>query len=393
MEPMPFVNKSALIAFTKKLIQTPSLSGQEEQIAKCIVLEMEKVGFDEILMDEKHNVVGILEGTGQGRDLLFLAHSDHVEVGQMKDPYSGKELDGTIFGEKGRVIYGRGACDMKGALASMLYTVDTIKRSNIRLEGDVKVLVFTLEEQGIGEGLEYAVKNWNFSADMAISGEATDLKVYIGHRGSMQFKLTAKGRTCHASNPARGINAIFQMNTILTQLQQSYEMPTHPFLGDATFTVLDITAKPGGFTPIVPDRCEIILDRRYFPHETPEHLGDELWLVIKQLQEKDPDLEAEITLHKVSRPLLCSPEEEIVKTLQKVRQQVLGTPSKLGAWMFGIDIFAIEDAGIPCAGLGPGNELYAHSPQDHVPINDLVAATKIYAKTTVEVCASSLKSR
>jgi len=392
MDPMQFVNKSALIAFTKQLIQIPSLSGQEEQIATCIASEMKKVGFDQILMDDKHNVLGILDGTGQGRDLLFLAHSDHVDIGRMEEPYSGKELDGTIYGEKGRVIYGRGACDMKGALASMMYTVDAIKRSNIRLDGDVKLLVFTLEELGIGEGLEYAVKNWNLSADMAISGEATDLNVYIGHRGSMQFKLTAKGKTSHASNPARGINAIFQMNKILTHLQHSYEMPAHPFLGDATFTVLDITAEPGGFTPIVPDRCEIILDRRYYPHETPEHLEDELWLVIKQFQEKDPELEAEITLHKVSRPLLCSPEEEIVITLQKARQQVLGTPSKLGAWMFGIDIFAIEDVGIPCAGLGPGNELYAHSPQDHVPINDLIDATKIYVNAATEVCAANTKS-
>jgi succinyl-diaminopimelate desuccinylase len=392
MEPMQFVNKSALIAFTKQLIQIPSLSGQEEQIATCVASEMEKVGFDQIFMDEKHNVFGILEGAGQGRDLLFLAHSDHADVGRMEDPYSGKEQDGAIFGNKGRVIYGRGACDMKGALASMIHTVDAIKRSNIRLDGDVKVLIFTLEELGIGEGLEYAVKNWNLSADMAISGEATNLNVYIGHRGSMQFKLAAKGRTCHASNPARGINAIFQMNKILTQLQQSYEMPTHPFLGDATFTILDINAEPGGVTPIVPDRCEIILDRRYFPHETSEQLEEELQVIIKKLQEKEPEVEAEVTLYKVSRPLLCNPEEEIVKSLQKARQQVLGTPSKLGAWMFGIDIFAIEDVGIPCVGLGPGNELFAHSPQDHVPLSDLVAATKIYVKTATDVCAANTRS-
>jgi succinyl-diaminopimelate desuccinylase len=186
-------------------------------------------------------------------------------------------------------------------------------------------------------------------------------------------------------------NLEIQMNKVLTQLQTAYSMPTHPFLGDATFTVLDIKAEPGGTTPIVPDRCEVILDRRYFPDEPQDQLESELWTLIHQIQNTDPELDAEIMLHKDSRPLLCDPEEPIVKILQEARQQVLGTPSELGAWMFGIDIFAIEDAGIPCAGLGPGKELYAHSPQDHVAIKDLIAAVKIYALVTMAVCAPDTK--
>jgi acetylornithine deacetylase/succinyl-diaminopimelate desuccinylase-like protein len=248
------------------------------------------------------------------------------------------------------------------------------------------VLAFTREELGTGEGLASAVKNWNIDADMAVSGEATDLNVHIGHRGSMQFKIRAKGRTCHASNPSRGINAIFQMNEILNGLRATYEMPRHPFLGDATFTVLDIRAEPGGQTPIVPDRCEILLDRRYFTDETKESLERELRAVMQRLQHDHPDLEAEIELHKDSRPYLCAPEEEIVHVLQRARQAVLGAPSKLGAWKFGVDIFAVEDAGIPCAGIGPGKEIYAHTPHDHVAIDDLVAVSKIYAAAALDVC-------
>jgi acetylornithine deacetylase/succinyl-diaminopimelate desuccinylase-like protein len=126
----------------------------------------------------------------------------------MPDPFSGKEMDGAPFGEDGPVIYGRGACDMKGALAAMVYSVDAVKRSNAELDGNVYVLAFAREEQGEGEGLDYAVENWDLKADMAVSGEATGVDVYIGHRGSMQFKIVAKGRACHASNPSRGVNAI-----------------------------------------------------------------------------------------------------------------------------------------------------------------------------------------
>jgi succinyl-diaminopimelate desuccinylase len=348
--------------------------------------EMRNVGFDRVLTDDLHNVLGVLEGQGVGRDLLLLAHTDHVDVGQMRDPFSGKKIDGEPFGESGPVIYGRGACDMKGALASMVYAVEMVKRSNVELAGNVVVLAFTREEKGEGEGLDYAVENWDLNADMAISGEATGLDVYIGHRGSMQFKIVAKGRSCHASNPARGINAIDQMTKILDRLRSSYRMPSDPTLGHATFAVLGIRSHPGGETPIVPDRCEAIVDRRYFPGETRERLEEELVAVIEELKKEEPDLEAEVRIHKDSRPYVCDSEAEIVNVLQVARTKVLGERSALGHWMFGVDVFAVEDRGIPCAGMGPGKEVFAHTPEDHVSVSDLIHAAEIYAETMVEAC-------
>jgi succinyl-diaminopimelate desuccinylase len=306
----------------------------------------------------------------------------------MADPFSGKEIGGEPFGEKGPVIYGRGACDMKGALASMVYAVEAVKRSNVELAGNLYVLAFTQEEQGEGEGLDYAVEHWDLNADMAVSGEATGLHVYIGHRGSMQFKIVAKGRSCHASNPSRGVNAIDQMTKILERLRLSYRMPSHPTLGDATFAVLGIRSHPGGETPIVPDRCEALIDRRYFPEETREQLEAELVAVIDELREEEPDLEAEVHFHKDSRPYICDSEAEIVRVLQAAREKVLGEPSALGHWMFGVDVFAIEDRGIPCAGMGPGKEAFAHTPEDHVAVSDLVHASEIYGEAIIKACGT-----
>ena len=381
------IDTDALVDFTKRLIRIPSPSGEEASIAKVVVDEMTNVGFDRVLSDELHNVLGVVEGRGGGRDLLLLAHMDHADVGQMNDPFSGKEIDGAPLGEDGPVIYGRGACDMKGALASMVYAVESLKRSDVELTGNVYLLAFTREEQGEGEGLEYAVKNWDLKADMAVSGEATGLDIYIGHRGSMQFKIVAKGRSCHASNPSRGINAIYQMTKILERLRSSYRMPRHPTLGDATHAVLGIRSYPGGETPIVPDRCEAIVDRRYFPEETREQLEADFVAVIDELGKDVPDLEAEVRFHKDSRPYVCDSEAEIVHVLQASREKVLGKPSALGHWMFGVDVFAIEDRGIPCAGMGPGKEAFAHTPEDHVSVSDLIQAAEIYAATIMEACS------
>ncbi len=384
MKHLPNVDQKALMGFTKRLIRIPSPSGEEAAIARAVSDEMRRVGFDRVLTDELHNVLGVVEGRGGGRDLLLLAHTDHVDVGQMPDPFSGKEIDGEPFGESGPVIYGRGACDMKGALASMVYAVEMVKRSNVELAGNVVVLAFTREEKGEGEGLDYAVENWDLKADMAISGEATGLDVYIGHRGSMQFKIVAKGRSCHASNPSRGINAIDQMTKLLERMRSSYRMPSHPTLGDATFAVLGIRSHPAGETPIVPDRCEAIVDRRYFPGETREQLAADLVTLIEDLRKEIPDLEAEVHFHKDSRPYICDSEAEIVKVLQASREKVLVEPSALGHWMFGVDVFAIEDRGIPCAGMGPGKEAFAHTPEDHVAVSDLIKAAEIYAETIME---------
>lgn len=389
MSPLGSVNQDALIDFTKRLIRTPSPSGKEQAISKIVAEEMDKIGFDHVLVDDQSNVLGIFGEPSPGRDLLLLAHIDHAETGGMEDPFSGKEIDGALMGQAGRAIYGRGACDMKGALASMVYAVDALVRSGHRGPGRTMVLAFTREEWGTGEGLEYAVENWDIRADMAVSGEATNLDVYIGHRGSMQFKVTTRGRTSHASNPSRGINAIDQMNRFLNTLQTSYRMPSHPFLGDATFAVLDIRAEPGARTAVVPDLCEIILDRRYFPDEDRETLEGELRNLLRLARETNPELDATVELHKDSRPMLCDPDVEIVQILQRARKAVLGEPSKLGAWKFGIDVFVVEDRGIPCVGLGPGNEIFAHTPQDHVRIEDLVVASEIYARAAMEISSGS----
>jgi putative selenium metabolism hydrolase len=389
MRSVASVNQDALIDFTKRLIQTPSPSGEERAISKLVAEEMDEVGFDQVRVDDQFNVLGTFGESSPGRDLLLLAHIDHAEIGGMEDPFSGKEIDGATLGQEGRVIYGRGACDMKGALASMVYAVEALVRSNLRRSGRTTVLAFTREEWGTGEGLEYAVEKWDIRADMAVSGEATNLDVYIGHRGSMQFKVTTRGRTSHASNPARGINAIDQMNQFLNTLHASYRMPSHPFMGVATFAVLDIRAEPGARTAVVPDLCEIIVDRRYFPGEDQETLETEFRDLIRLARRTNPELEATVELHKDSRPMLCEPDLPIVQILQRSRHAVLGKPSELGAWKFGIDVFAVEDRGIPCVGLGPGNEIFAHTPQDHVRIDDLVAASEIYARAVMEASSYS----
>ena len=374
-----------LVDFAQRLIRTPSLSMEEEAVSRVVRSEMERLGYDEVRVDEMHNVVGVIRGKGDGPTLLFNGHIDHAGVGDMPEPFSGKEIDGTLFGHDGPVLYGRGAVDMKGAVAAMVHAGGMIRRMGAALAGDVLVTCAAREEMARGEGTKRLLAG-GLEADFAVSGEASGLKVYVGHRGKFEAKVVTKGITTHGGNPRGGVNAIFQMNRFFNALLNDYPLPEHDFLGAATVTVLDICASPGALTPIVPDRCEAIVDRRFLPEETEEGLLAGFRRLFRSIREKDPEFSAEIEPLKWFPAMFTDPNETIVRAMLRARQSVLGSAGETGAWYFGVDGTFISEAGIPCVGLGPGNEYLAHTPRDVVPVKHLADAAAIYAALILDLC-------
>jgi len=377
------IKEKELIAFTRKLLRIPSPSGQEKEIAGVAAAEMKAAGFERVRIDPLFNVTGVIKGKNPHFRLMLNGHLDHAEAGSMKDPYSGK-----IVERQGRkVIWGRGACDMKGAVAAMIFAGKAVRDSGVKLRNSAILTAVSLEEAGRGEGIKRLLGKEKIRADMAISGEATNLQINLGHRGKLEFDVLAKGRTTHGSTPSLGINAIFQMKKFIEKLETAYPLPVDPFFGPCTVTAIDISASPGRLTPIVPDRCNLVVDRRYLPSESAESVKRELEGLIGQVRTEDPRFEAEVTLAKNFPPYYCRPEEEVVKVLQEARRKVIGEEGKFGAWRFGVDGSFIHRAGIPCAGFGPGNEDLAHTPEDYIPVDDLIGAAKVYAQALVDACA------
>jgi acetylornithine deacetylase/succinyl-diaminopimelate desuccinylase-like protein len=179
------------------------------------------------------------------------------------------------------------------------------------------------------------------------------------------------------------------MNSLLNALQSVYALPKHDFLGQATVTVLDICASPGALTPIVPDRCEAIIDRRFLPEETETELIKGFEEIFRRLKVEDPEFEADVEPLKWFPAMFTDPNAPIVQAMVKARKEVLGDTGAIGAWYFGVDGTFINQAGIPCVGFGPGNEYLAHTPRDVVPVRHLVNAAKVYAKLIKNVCCQS----
>ncbi|UCD57723.1 MAG: M20/M25/M40 family metallo-hydrolase [Candidatus Hydrogenedentota bacterium] len=374
------IDKDGLVAFTQRLIRTASPSRQEAEVSAIYAEGLESLGFDEVSVDSMDNVTGTLKGDSPDIRVLFNGHLDHAEPGGMESPYSGEIIDGRPFGSNGPAIWGRGAVDMKGAIAAMAYAGKTIKDAGIRLEKSIAVTAVVREEEARGEGIRFLLEDSGIRADMSVSGEATGLDVCLGHRGKLEYTITTYGKTAHGAMPELGINAIYKMNDFISELRRSYRPPTHPVLGDCTYTVLECGAEPGRLTPITPDKCWIAFDRRYLPSESTDSVQEEIEAIFRTLQQHDPEFKATIVNDKDFPPFYCDEREEVVSLMRSARGTVLGKDKMPRSWRFGVDGTFIHAAGMPCVGLGPGIETFAHTPQDHVPIDQLAAACEIYAE-------------
>ena len=233
----------AMSRFLRDMIAIPSESCQEEQVIRRIKQEMEAVGFDRVEIDPMGNVLGWI---GSGKRLVaFDAHIDTVGVGDPiqweHDPYRGHE--------DGDLIFGRGASDQEGGMASMVYAGKIIKE--LGLAGDCTILMTGTVQEEDCDGLcwLYLIQESGIRPEFVVSTEPTSCTIARGQRGRMEIRVEAKGVSCHGSAPERGDNAIFKMGPILQELEQlHHRLGNDPFLGKGSLTVSE-------FFSTSPSRC------------------------------------------------------------------------------------------------------------------------------------------
>ena len=185
--------KDDLVKFTQELVRTPSVSSNEKDIAKIIENKMKELGYDEVIVDEAGNVIGILAGRHGGPTLLLNSHMDTVPTGDVKDwkknPYCGE-----IENDK---IYGVGTADCKGGLAAQIYSGVILRESLLPLDGNIIVAATVSEENGLSVGVRYLIdstlKELQMTPDYAILGEPTNLSLYYGHDGWIEMDIKVEG--------------------------------------------------------------------------------------------------------------------------------------------------------------------------------------------------------
>ncbi|SMP46506.1 M20 family metallopeptidase [Anoxynatronum buryatiense] len=384
--PRDYFTTEELVDLTQSLIRIPShkdTPGQERDIAHFIHHFLQQHHIESVLhpvIDERSNVIARVMGNGTGRSLMFNGHTDTVLPYNMTvDPYAAEIKNGCIFG--------RGAVDMKGALACFMMTLIMMRRSGFVPGGDV-IFTGVIGEEGKSEGTEYVVKS-DIRADAAVVGEPSDYEYAVGHRGLEWFDVIIRGKASHSGRPDKGVNAIEHAMTFIQRVKQDLypilKEKYDEYTGESVMNFGTITG--GTEQSTVADRCIIRLDRRYIPGETKDSVMAEYQEIIDRLQAEDNTFKAEIRVTPESLlelyhpPLITSVNEPIVSAVRESIRDVIHREPTITRGIGWSDAALLKTyANIPTVVFGPGDLSLAHTEEEHIAIDDLVNGVDIYAR-------------
>ncbi|MEA4883059.1 MAG: YgeY family selenium metabolism-linked hydrolase [Clostridia bacterium] len=370
-----------IVQFLRDLIRIPSTSGCEGAAMRRIVEEMQAVGLPDVEIDEIGNVVGRI-GDGDLK-VLYDSHIDTVGIGDISawphDPFEGKLENG--------IVYGRGASDNKAAIACMVYAARIMMDLDLGSGATLYVVGVPQEEDCDGWAIGEMISREFIRPDLVVLGECTNLGVNRGHRGRCEVAVATRGVSCHASAPERGENAIYKMIPTIKGVQ-ALESKTKddPFLGRGSIAVTRIESVSGSLNAL-PDLCKVYIDRRMT-------IGETAGSTIEDVR-KHSDPCAEVSLLRYTEKSwtgyqadvpkdyptwVLQPDHPAVLAGVEAARQVLGRDPVVSKWVFSTDGVSITGKhGIPTIGFGPGEEKYAHTVNDQVPVDHLAAATGFYA--------------
>ena len=381
--------KADIIKFLKEICAIPSVDSLIGPVGERIQAEMRKLGFDEVRFDKMGNTLGRI-GNGP-KVLVYDSHIDTVGVGDQNDwgwdPFQGKVENGCL--------YARGACDEKGSTPGMVHGL-AIARDLGLLDGYTVYYLGNMEEwcDGIAPNA-FVEADPMVKPDFVVIGEPTKMNIYRGHKGRIELKITAAGRSAHAAVHYLGDNAVYKMINVINQIRDldrrmRFGMGKHPVLGNASIAVTDVIVRTNSINA-VPNQFTIFLDRRITlnePHDEvidtirgliPDYLQEEI--LVEELQYDTPSYTGFIfPLTKYYPAWLLEESHPLVQAGLRSIHDLWGEDRPLGCWDFSTNgTYWAGKAGIPSIGFGPGDEIYAHSILENVPLEDVVNAAEFYA--------------
>ena len=374
-----YITRDEIIEFTRELIRTPSVNppADTRRCAEIILNRFRKDHIDSEIIEGRKgacNVVARLSGKSKGKVLLINGHMDVVPPGEdwTVDPFGAEVRDNKI--------YGRGSSDMKSGIASAMAAMIALKRSGIPFAGEILFMAVCDEETGSEHGTAYLLKQGvGRNADFAIVTEPTGLNVELGNRGLRWVDVTVKGKASHAGRPHQGVNAILH-GARLVEAIHSIQFKNRNGAFDVPEPSLSVTMIYGGTKEnIIPDRCDLVLDRRMIPGETSETVMAELKTAIDSVLQQEKDLGIEWKVRPSCwDPYILSEDEPVVQALLEAAKEVTGKRPKTGAKSGSTDgshLFHL--GGIPAALFGPGNVTMCHKADEWVDMDEILIATEV----------------
>jgi acetylornithine deacetylase len=332
----------------------------EREIASFVTDWCLAQGFEvEVLGDERPSVVATKRGSGGGRSLLLNGHLDTVGVAGMEAPFEPRIEDDRL--------YGRGAYDMKGALAAIMLAASDVSE----LRGDV-IVTLVADEELASIGTEAVIER--VRTDAAIVVEPTELRVAIAHRGFVGFELETEGIAAHGSRPDLGVDAIAKMGPILVALAKLDKRlqtgSAHPLVGTGSLHASLIEG--GQELSSFPARCVLTGERRTIPGETVDQVEEELQAIAG---------DAALRIIASRDPLTAQPNHPFAELVRDLADagDYRGAP-------FWTDAALFAGAGIPTILFGPAGE-GAHAAVEWVSLTSLDRVREVIGRVAAAWCA------
>jgi putative selenium metabolism hydrolase len=375
----------ACIDFLRDLVTLPSPSRGERLACERVIREMEDLGYKDVQLDAMGNVLGRF-GSGP-RVIAFDAHIDTVGISNPTrwryDPFRGVISGGTL--------YGRGASDQKGGLASVVHGVALAARLGLRDDATLWVTATVNGEDCVGLAWQYLIKETGLQPEVVVIAMPSHLGVCRGQRGRMEAEITTHGVSTHGSQPDRGSNAVYAIAPIVASIERLHAElePSHPWLGPGSIAVTGIGCQSPSLTAI-PDECTIHIDRRLTISETSEDAisqlqrlpeVEEAGAAVRLLNYDEPSWRGFTYPTEKYFPAWETPEDEpAVRAALGSAELVLGRQPRIHRSAFSSHGCTTSGMfGIPTIGFGPGDEVHSHTVDDQIPLAQLEPAIAFYA--------------
>ena len=367
-----------VVSFCQELVRTPSLSGQEADVARAVTRQMAALGYGEIDTDEYGDVIGIRRGREPGPTLLLDGHMDTVAAVTperwQRPPWSGEI-------ESGR-LWGLGAADTKGSLAAMIFGAASLAGDAFR--GQIVVVASVCEENMTAAALGQILER--HPADMVVTGEPTQLMLGMAQKGRVEVLLDARGRSAHTSHPEQGDNAVYKMIDAIGRVR-ALPQPADPLLGRGILELVEMVSEPLPGTSHVPHGCRARFLGRTMPEETSTSILQSLAAALAGLPGVSVELErseqrcytgALLTHSGLLPGWRMAPNAPWLAHIQGALRQA-GLESRTFGAAYGTNGSASGPLGIPTLICGPGSLDQAHVVDEWIEVEQLALGARSYA--------------
>ncbi|WP_179378543.1 acetylornithine deacetylase/succinyl-diaminopimelate desuccinylase family protein [Jannaschia marina] len=400
-----------LISCTQELIRIPTLNPPGRHYRDICALVGERMGAQgwkvEMVRAEgalgdsdrypRWNVICRIEGQRTGECVHFNSHHDVVAVGDgwTKDPFGAEHSEGRVWG--------RGACDMKGGLATSIVAAEAFVALHPDFAGAIEISATADEESGGFGGVAYLAGKGFFDParvqHVIIPEPLNKDRICLGHRGVWWAEIETKGHIAHGSMPFLGDCAVRHMGAVLEEMEETLfpllagkrtEMPVVP--DGAKQSTLNINSIHGGepvqeegYTGLpsacVPDRCTLTIDRRFLIEEDIAEVKREVAQMMERVRERRPDFRYEIRDLFEVQPTMTAEDAPVVLTVQAAVEEVMGKSAEFVVSPGTYDQKHIDRIGRlkNCIAYGPGVLDLAHQPDEWIGVDDMVDSGKVMA--------------